>query len=267
MKIYIDVVIIENFIVDLFILLVTAKALKIRVNKIRILIGALLGGIYSVVMLFPQMKLFSTIPFQIVLCLFIIFVSFNKTGFVNIIKGAGIYIIFSIILSGMCYLFILIQSDYSLNKPLVLGQNTVKNIILSMIIIYFLTNKIIAYIKERTIVNNLIYDIDFEINGQSYHIKGFLDTGNGLIEPTTNLPCILVEAKYINLDETRKDSLYYIPYNAIGVRGVLKGIKVDKVTIKSQGSIWRKVTAIICPCQEQLSKNEEYSALLSRGII
>ena len=51
MIVYIDILIIENFIVNLFLLITTMKLLKYRYDK-KIYIAAFLGGIYTLVIFF-----------------------------------------------------------------------------------------------------------------------------------------------------------------------------------------------------------------------
>ena len=267
MEIYVDVVVMENFIIDLFILVITGKILKIKLDRIRLLIGAIMGGVYSLVMVIPQIKIFATIPFQIISVFFIISISFNKNKILNIIKGVGVFIIISVILSGMCFLITIWGGVYNINKPFVIEENSFKNIILSLVIIFLTSNRIITYLKERTIVDNFIFDIELEFNGVKHVIRGFLDSGNELREPSTNLPCILVEERFLDLSQRDEDSIYYISYKAIGIKGKIKGVKVDNVRIKKQGKEWRVVEAIICPCNEVLSGDEEFNALLSRGLI
>lgn len=267
MEIYVDVIIMENFIIDLFILVTTAKILRLKTNKIKLLIGSITGGIYSLVMVIPQIKFLASIPFQIILAFFIIMISFNKSRILNIIKGVGMFILVSMILSAMCILMTTCGGEYNFNKPFVIEENSFKNIVISLIIIFLVSNRIINYIKERAIVDNFIFDIELEFKGIKHVIRGFLDSGNELREPSTNLPCLLVEKKFIDISDMDEKNIYYIPYKAIGIKGTIRGMKVDNLRIKKDGEEWKIVEAIICPCQEVLSKEEEFNALLSRGLI
>ena len=64
-----------------------------------------------------------------------------------------------------------------------------------------------------------------------------------------------------------KKNIYEIPYNVIGYGGKLKGIKINNIKIKGRDLWDRQVDAIVCPCMEKLSKENEFNALLSRGIL
>ena len=47
----------------------------------------------------------------------------------------------------------------------------------------------------------------------------------------------------------------------------MKGFKVDKVILKKNDNEELEISAIICPCKEVLNKENEFNALLSRGVI
>lgn len=103
-------------------------------------------------------------------------------------------------------------------------------------------------------------------NDKSIKFKAFLDTGNELIEPVTMLPVIILEEDYFN-NLTLNNDIYYINYSTVsGWEGRLKGFKPDKLFLTSGEKTIEK-EAIVCSCSEKLSKDREYEALLSRGII
>ena len=89
-------------------------------------------------------------------------------------------------------------------------------------------------------------------------VKGFLDTGNELREPVTNLPCIIVENSYFNQFEVDDDKKFIIKYDTINEVGEVKGFKGQNVMIRNEElNTWRKVEAVICGCERKLSKDDE----------
>lgn len=267
LEIYLDIVVLENFIIDAFLIKITSKIIRTSVTMKRLLIASLIGGIYTITFCIPLLKVFSTILFQIGVAYFIIAVSFQNYGIKAKIKAVGVFLLLSIVLSGMCYLLVLLQCNFEIASNFFVVENSVKNIIISLVLLYFLGDRIVSYFRERTLISNFRYEIEVEVNNLRYNIKGFLDTGNELREPITNLPCILIEEGLIHDFKKTNQNIYLIPYCAIGVKGNLEGIKVDKVMIRREGERWREVKAIICPCSEVFSRDREFNALLSRGIV
>jgi stage II sporulation protein GA (sporulation sigma-E factor processing peptidase) len=116
-------------------------------------------------------------------------------------------------------------------------------------------------------VNNYIFQLEFEIQDKKYNFKSFLDTGNELREPITNLPCILIEKNLIEDINFDCNNTYHILYDSIGYGGELKGVRINNVKLNSNKFLDKKIDAIICPCTEKLSKENEFNALLSRGVV
>lgn len=267
MKVYLDVIFLENFIIDMVLMNITNKLMKLDATNKRIICSAIVGGLYSVIFYIPYLSFMVKLPIVILMACFIVFIAINKVSIKIIIKATSVFIGLSIILTGMCLFLMMVVCNRGNTDISLIGRNTVKNIILSLLIMFCIVSRISNYIKERTLVNNFVFQVKLFIDNRQYYFKAFLDTGNELREPVTNLPCILVEKRLIGDIEVEKDKVYFIPYSAVGVKGKLEGIKVQKVMIRQDDDNWREIEAIICFCNEKFSEDGDFNALLSRGII
>lgn len=267
MEIYIDVILLENFIIDMFILIITSKILKIKYSNTNLIIASGIGAIYTMVGIFERLSIFSIFPFQVLVSWIMLRTLFNRRNINLEIKGVGVYVLIAFLLSGMCFGFTLWENNYSIYSSYVIRSSSIKYLAISIMLIYVIMDRLYNYLRERLLVTNFIYEIELHIRGVKYVIKGFLDTGNELREPITNLPCIIVEEKYLNYFKESEENTYYIPYSAIGFNGKIKGFKVDKVIIRGNGNDEREISSIICPCRDVLNKEKEFNALLSRGVI
>lgn len=268
MEVYLDIVVFQNFIVDMFLLKITSKLVKLNVTTKRLFVSSLLGGMYTITSVVPVLKFFSKLPFQIIMANIMVFLLFGKNSIRTNLKATTTFILLSVLLSGLCVLFILWNCNFSITSSKYLFlDNSIKNIIISLIIMYFLCDRMVTYFKDRTFIKNYVFNVSFEINKRKISFKGFLDTGNELREPITNLPCILVEKDILKDLQIKKEDVYYIPYSAIGIKGKLEGIKIKGIKIESNKKKFKDIDAIICLCNETLSDNREFNALLSRGII
>ncbi len=267
MKIYADVLIIENFIVNLFLITLTMKAVKHRCSTLSLIVSSFIGGIYTVVLFIPQLKLLTSIPVVIIVAAVMLRISYGKINFFNMIKLLGVFIMLTFTLSGLCFVLSFRQNDYVIGRSFEISKYSIKYLLLGVMCVYIFIVRIIEYIKEKIFINNYKYLVEFSIGNKEYKIQSFLDTGNELKEPVTNLPCILVEEAIINDIVFDNKNTYYIPYNAIGYGGNLKGIRINKIKIKSNDFSCDEIDAIICPCKEKLSEENEFNALLSRGIV
>lgn len=266
MEVYIDILILENFIISLFLMILTMKILKYKPKGILLICSGIIGGIYTVVLLFPKLDILTSFYCRILVLYIMIKITYRKKGVVNIIKAMGIFLLLTFTLSGLCFLLSLNENQYFLEKSFEIKKYSIKNLILGVMIIYMFFDRLIEYIKNKLMINNFKFNIQFQISNQVYNINGFLDTGNELREPISNLPCILIEKDLISTIDFNDKDIYYVPYNAIGYGGNLKGIKVNSIKVKGE-KFYNEVDAIICPCNEKLSKENDFNALLSRGII
>ncbi|HCW54816.1 MAG TPA: sigma-E processing peptidase SpoIIGA [Clostridium sp.] len=267
MIVYADMIVLENTIVNLFLLIITMKCARHKYKTITILASAFVGGLYTMVLFIPELGALRSFVIEIFVAYLMIRITSGKMKFLSHIKLLILFLLLTFMLSGICFLFSIKQNYYILGSSFNIKHYSIKYIIISLMIIYIIGSRVIDYVKERNFVNNYLYKINFEIDDIKYECKSFLDTGNELREPVTNLPCILIEKEFIKDLDIKEKCAYYIPYNAIGSQGNLRGIRVNNILINGRGISKKRIDAIVCPCNEKLSKENEFNALLSRGIV
>ena len=88
-----------------------------------------------------------------------------------------------------------------------------------------------------------------------------------LREPVTNLPSVIVENNYFNQFDIPDDKKFIIKYDTINEVGEVKGFKGNIMIKNEDSNSLTRVDAIVCGCERKLSKEDEFQALLSRGIV
>ncbi|MEG1286509.1 MAG: sigma-E processing peptidase SpoIIGA [Clostridium sp.] len=265
MVVYIDVVLFENFVVNLFLLLLTFKLLRFNYKK-SIYLSAIVGSIYTLA-LFLEWPLGTSFIAKVFIAILMVFIAIGEKSLMNILKCVGCFFILSFTLCGLCFGFALMQNEYSVMQKFEMSNYSIKYILISVMMLYIVIVRAYEYLRERVVIKSLIYDIEISVNKNILNIKGFLDTGNELREPVTNLPCIIIEESYLNEVQISESDYFNIAYSTIGENGKMKGFKGEKIRIKSQDEDWRTIDAIVCSCKNKLSKENDFNALLSRGII
>lgn len=267
MDIYVDVILIENFVINLFLLTVTFKIMHMEYKKIMIYISATIGSLYTLTMVIDEAKFLTIVPIQILMAFVMIYIATINRQLKIVIKLVGIFILLSFLLAGITFGFAITQNEYRLTENFVISSYSIKYIMLSLMALYIVVARVAEYLKERGIISNLYYDISMKVKDKTVLVRGFLDTGNELREPISNLPCIIVEQEYLRELQFSMENTYYINYSTIGESGKLQGFKCDELRIKSKNDNWKKIDAIICKGNNKLSQENDYQALLSRGII
>jgi stage II sporulation protein GA (sporulation sigma-E factor processing peptidase) len=267
MEVYADVLILENFIVNLFLLTLTMKYIKHKCKMLVLIISSSIGGLYTMVLLIPKLKILASLPCELAVACIMIKLVYGKTSFINLIKLLLIFLMISFTLSGICFLFSINQNTCLLGSSFKIEKYSIKYIMLGIMIIYIIYSRVTDYMKDKLFTNNFSFRIEFEIEKRKYSFESFLDTGNELSETITNLPCILIEENLMSDFDFYGKNTYEILYSSIGYGGSLKGIRVNNIKIINKGCLYEKIDAIICPCKEKLSKENEFNALLSRGTV
>ncbi|WP_066893959.1 sigma-E processing peptidase SpoIIGA [Clostridium nigeriense] len=265
MVIYIDILLIENFIVNLFLLLITLKVLRYKYYK-TIYIAAILGSLYTLV-LFMNNKILASLPFKLIVVLLMLIVSTRSFKILRIVKSSITFMIMSFTLCGFTFAFSIMENYYSIFEGVKIENYSIKYLLISVMMLYIFIVRVSDYVRDRALVNNFIYDIEIINDKKSIFIKGLLDTGNALREPVSNLPCIIIESDFLNSFNIKSSDEFLIPYSTIGEEGNLKGFKTKEVRIRGEDKEWKDVEVIICKCKNKLSKENEFNALLSRGVI
>lgn len=265
MVVYIDILIIENFIVNLFLLITTMKLLKYKYDK-KIYISSVIGSIYTLV-IFLENNIFTSLFFKILIVVLMVALISKKILLTKIIKMTLTFFLLSFTLCGLSFAVSLMDNPFNILEGFSINNFKVKNLILSLMVIYIITIRIVAVIRDRANLCNFIFDIELKDEKITLYLKGLLDTGNGLREPVTNLPCIIIEKDIMESLNFISNERYFINFNTVSEEGSLQGIKTSNIRIKQDNSEWINIEAIICSCKNKLSKENEFNALLSRGVI
>ena len=218
MKIYIDLVLILNFILDLLILMSVKIILKRNTNLFRLILSSFIGSL-TILLIFIKLTSLNLFIIKLILCIIMNIIAFKFENIKYLIKNIIYFYITSIILGGFIY-FINIKFMY---KNVII--NFITLIILSPIIIYF-------YIKQiKDLKNNYNNYYELTIYFKDNKIKkyiGYLDTGNKLKDPITKKPIIILNYFKNNYPKI------LVPCSTVNKRELLECFKVEKIFINNK---------------------------------
>jgi stage II sporulation protein GA (sporulation sigma-E factor processing peptidase) len=209
MKIYLDIVILVNFLYDILIMMSVSILLKKHVSIYRLLLSSIIGET-ALITLFIRMNNILLFLLKIVLSIVMVIISFGIKDFFN---NIFYFYIITIILGGACYL---IDSN-----------NILTNVITILIIGPFILYLYILNIKKYNLSINTIYDVILIDDNNIIKLRGIMDTGNNIKCNITNLPVILVNNKLV----FKSNKLFLVPYRTISNKGIINCFKLDKVII------------------------------------
>lgn len=231
MKVYIEVVLLINFIIDFILLFGVCLILRRQTNLKKLIVSSLVGSITMLCMFYNIdglllfiIKLFTSVIMVIICCGFKGIKYTLKNMFylytLSIILGGGIYLIGIEIISKYHELNFLSNGVY---------LNFIVLLIFSPLIIF-------VYVRQIKQIKNTYsnyYNIDIYLKDNTKtSLTGYLDTGNHLIDPYKNRPIILVNKDKIKFSY---DNILLVPYDTLNNHGLLKCIIPDKIYIDNVG--------------------------------
>ena len=231
--VYIDLVLLLNFLIDLILIFSVAIILRRQTNYRKILLSGLIGS-SSIFSLLFNFNAFFLIFLKVFTAFLMVIVSFGYKNIKYTIKNVFYLYTSSIVLGGFLYMLELelcYNNDGMLFYHNGLSLNFSVLIFLSPIVLYF-------YVKQaKELKDNYskYYNIDIYLkDGSIKSLTAFLDTGNKLVDPYFKRPIILVNKKQINFNYLDTNILI-VPYDTLNNHGLLKCIVPKKIYIDKIG--------------------------------
>lgn len=296
MTIYLDVVLIENLCMNYIILFATGYLLKKKINHIRLIISGLIGGIYSILAYIQVLEIYSNFIFKILLSIVMVYIAYNAKTWKLIFKELVFFYLISFVFGGCAFalLYFIKPQEILIKNGTYVGTYPLKVAILGGIV-GFVTITIAFYItKKRFSKKDMYCKMKIYFKEKNINITALIDTGNMLKDPITRMPVIVVEKNMLkdilpeiilnNLNKIiggdvpkevyEDENLEYItkfrviPFSSIGKEnGMLLGFKTNKVEIIYESNIDEIENVIIGIYENNLSKKNEYSALIGLDVL
>ena len=264
--IYVDMLIIVNLFVNYFILLTVSKFLCIKWSSWRILIGEILGAIYSLYIFIPNQNGFISFFVKFFMAFTIIWATFGIKNKKVFVKALLCFYFFSFAFSGVMFALWCVwkPNGMAINNGVVYF-----NISPMMLIIFTLLSYIVIEITSRVTgkreSKKRWCQLNISFRGKSTTFKAKIDTANSLREPFSNLPVIvarqnvlksifpesenLVGSKiFTNIQNTAKNldlKLRMVPFKTVAGEGLLPAFKPDFINISK--NIHKEAYIAICP--------------------
>lgn len=190
MTIYIEDVIIENFLVTLLILLCLNKLFKTVIKKNRIILSSLVGATISV--LYPLLgdSGILEVLFKLSVGVVIVYIYFGKSY--NLAK----YISFIFLTAFYGGINILVY--YFAYGTMEIKDNFPTHILIAILfIVYYLFGLCVSLVKKNFVISNFVYNIKIINNNIELKDVAFLDSGNTLLDEFGE-PIFIINLKLFN---------------------------------------------------------------------
>lgn len=293
MTIYLDVVLVENLCMNYIILFATGYLLKVKRNHLRLILSALLGGIYSILAYMEILEIYSNLILKIVLSIVMVYLAYNPKTIKQLVKELLFFYLTSFVFGGCAFalLYFIKPQEILIRNGVYVGTYPLKVAILGGIVGFTITVIAFHFAKTKFSKKDMYCNITIYFSEKDITVTSLLDTGNMLKDPITSMPVIVVEKEVLknilpdsilnNLNKIiggdvpkevyEDENLEYItkfrviPFSSIGkTNGMLLGFKANKVIINQEETIKNVIVGIY---ENKLSKKNQYSALIGLDLL
>lgn len=294
MTVYLDVILLENLCMNYIILFATGLINKVKINKLRLLIASLLGGIYAILSFAPVLEIYSTFILKIILSITMVYIAFKPKNAKKLLKVLTLFYLVSFAFGGcaFCLLYFIKPQEILMRNGYLTGTYPLKIALLGGIVGFVIVNIAFKIVKGKISKKDMFCEIEIFFKSKSVKVKAMIDTGNFLKDPISRMPVIVVEKgeleplipRYIldNLNlilegksEQFQENLQeyltkfrVIPFTSLGKQnGLLLGFIADKIKVKND-ELEKELNQIIIGIYDKyLSKTKAYTSLIGLDIL
>lgn len=282
MTVYLDIVLIENILMNYIILYATGFIQKNQIKQIRLILSSILGGVYAIISYLNIIPIYSNFFMKVLLSIIMIYIAFNIQNIKKLLKTILLFYLSSFVMGGcaLALLYIINPQNINFENGVLIGTYPMKVTLISGVIGFLIIQIAFQINKRQMKKKDMICNLEISINKKKINLKAYVDTGNMLKEPLTNVPVIIVEKEKLNNiininieeilggDDKKLTNLKFriIPFKTIGKEnGILVGIKPDFVKIKFEDNEKYIENVIIGMYDKKIGK--EYQALIGLELL
>ncbi len=247
--IYIDVLICVNLVINYFLILATSKFLYLKLKRLRLILGEVLGAVYSLYILLPDYSVFVSLIIRLFMAVTIMGAVFGFKNFKILAKSVAYFFVVSFLFSGIMFgmWYVFRPKGMAINNGVVYFNISPSLLIASSLVAYTVievTNRVL----EKKENKNLICSVLVKVGERQVNFMAKVDTCNSLREPFSNLPVIVASEEVLrpvlpqNFQAIIKENevqnlenfkIRFIPFQTVSGEGLLPAFKPDIVKIKN----------------------------------
>ncbi len=257
--IYADVLVVLNIYVTYALLSLTGIVCRQKRRPLRLLLSSAVSGIYSLVILVPDLNEILLSVSRIPLALLVVYIAFSFSGKRAFLRLSFCFFAVSFAFAGvmLClWLFFAPQGMYYNNGIVYFDIDTVTLVLLT-VVCYILLNICHRFIKNKA-PENTIYDCEIHYGENVALCHCFLDTGNSLTDPYTGNPVVIInkdkftDLSYESAFQYGGVSFRLIPCTTVSGKKLLLSFKCKKIRVKGLSADFSREDVTIAVTEEKI---------------
>lgn len=240
MEIYIEFAIIDNLVMNYILLFLTAKTVKLDTSRIKILLGALMGCVFAILLPLISLPTWLSFTAKIIMPVIMLFLITNFKNYKKFFASYLFLLAYTFIAGGAC-LALLFMINAKIFDIILLEYEYIFPVGLIVFTIAVYTKLCcvgIRYFYRKKVVSNYLYDVKLLVKDKLYCFVAFLDSGNLLSDNKSNLPVLIVSKNSLEgFDDNEKlKDKHYLKYSTLnGLNNEMLVFRPDRIEIFVHG--------------------------------
>ncbi len=258
MTVYADILMLVNFIVDYFLILLTAKFLHTKPKLFRLILSSALGGVFSLYILLPQSTFFLQMLVHIFMCMALCLVAFGFKNIKSFFRNTTTLFAVNFAYSGaMIALWIAFKPrGMVINNSVIYFDISPVFLIIFSIVGYFAVI-LIRKIVKRPFLQNTYCQASLFCLDKKLTLSGIVDTGNSLKDTFGISEVFITEQSVIDsllgAEQQNTTRFRKIPCGTITGESLLDGYRIDRAQIVFNNKKYEFINPVLAVSQTPLN--------------
>lgn len=285
--IYIDVLIGVNIFINYFLLISTSMFTSQKPKCIRTIIGAVVGGFQSLIIL-VNINPIILFLIKLVFLGLIIIITYKIKSVIQYIKTVliflGVNFVFAGVITAIWYL--VTPSGMLLKNGIVYFDISPLFLLITTVIAYFIL-RLIELIINKSVNKRCLYQMKIENNNKVVELTALYDTGNSIVDSISGYPVTVCEfdaissllsyEEAVNISEfmckgnslnsnlTTIKGFRLVPYSVVNSSGLLVCFAPDKIYVK-QNDEYKEISCEIGLTRCKISQGEFQAIINAKAL-
>ncbi len=268
--IYVDVLLAVNLYLNYFLLLATAKILRIDRRPVRMILGAALGAAYSLFLFAPPAPAAVLLLCKLAMAATILLAAFPFSGVRPFLRAAACFFTVSFAFAGaMLAIWAFLSPQGMLVKNAVVYFSVSPMLLFSVTVLCYLALRAADRLTGSRRERGALCRLEICLAGECVSLDAKIDTGNSLREPFSGYPVVVAEREALGgvwrAAQRDESKLRVTPYRALGGEGLLPAFRPDQVTLFAGKNKLQTGCVYIASCEKKIS--ETFQALVNPELL
>ena len=283
MTIYIDEIFAVNLLMDGLVLWATSRLMQRPIPKVRLLLAALLGAGYGVVIFLPDGICLANGTAKAVCALLMIWIAFGWRHWRAYLKAVIYLYLVSFAVGGSTIALMYFGGRHIVQTWSGIALVEVEfhlfwllaGAMLLLGLVHFLHNSFQKKLEQSL----QIVSATVHLREKQVRLRLLVDSGNCLTDPTSGLPVVVVEMQYVRALFTDAElqqmnlgaadaamclselaeRIRLLPFQTVGYRGLMLGVRLDELQIQSIS----KQNVVMALSPQQFAADGSYQGIIS----